>query len=105
MRIIIIGTVASSFLSFRVDLIQALLAKSYTVYAFTSEYTEEELNKIEILGAIPITYELNRGGINPLIDIRATYELSKKINFFFFFFLFCYFSKQVIFGVFSADFV
>ena len=102
MRIIIIGTVASSFLSFRVDLIQALLAKSYTVYAFTSEYTEEELNKIEILGAIPITYELNRGGINPLIDIRATYELSKKIKEISPDLVFCYFSKPVIFGTLAA---
>ena len=102
MRIIIIGTVASSFLSFRVDLIQALLAKSYTVYAFTSEYTEEELNKIEILGAIPITYELNRGGINPLIDIRATYELSKKIKEISPDLVFCYFSKPVIFGALAA---
>ena len=50
------------------------------VYAFTSEYSKEQLSLIKYLGAIPVTYKLNRGGINPLIDIKATYELSKKIK-------------------------
>ena len=102
MKIVIIGTVASSFLSFRADLIKVLLAKNYTVYAFTSEYTEEELSKIEILGAIPITYELNRGGINPFADIKSTYELSKKIKKISPDLVFSYFSKPVIFGTLAA---
>lgn len=102
MKIIIIGTVASSFLGFRADLIKALLAKNYTVYAFTSEYIEEELSEIETLGAIPITYELNRGGINPFIDIKTTYELSKKIKEIAPDIVFCYFSKPVIFGALAA---
>ena len=102
MKIIIIGTVASSFLGFRADLIKALLAKNYTVYAFTSEYIEEELSEIETLGAIPITYELNRGGINPFIDIKTTYELSKKIKEIVPDIVFCYFSKPVIFGALAA---
>ena len=102
MKIVIIGTVASSFLSFRAHLIQALLAKSYTVYAFTSEYTEEELSQIDALGAIPITYELNRGGINPFADAKATYTLSKKIKEIDPDLVFSYFSKPVIFGTLAA---
>ena len=102
MKIVIIGTVASSFLSFRAHLIQALLAKSYTVYAFTSEYTEEELSQIEGSGATPITYELNRGGINPLADTKATYALSKKIREISPDLVFSYFSKPVIFGTLAA---
>ena len=98
MKIVMIGTVASSFLGFRADLIKALLAKSYTIYAFTSEYIEEELSEIERLGAIPITYELNRGGINPFADIKSTYELSKKIKNISPDLVFSYFSKPVIFG-------
>ena len=39
MIIIIIGTVASSFLGFRADLIKILIQKNHIVYAFTSEYT------------------------------------------------------------------
>jgi len=104
MKIVIIGTVASSFLSFRANLIQALLAKDHTVYAFTSQYTEEELSKIEALGAIPITYELNRGGMNPLSDAKATYALSKKIKEINPDLVFSYFSKPVIFGTLAARF-
>ena len=104
MKIAIIGTVASSFLSFRAHLIQALLAKSYTIYAFTSEYTEEELIEIVALGAIPITYESNRGGMNPLADSKATYALFKKIKEIAPDLVFSYFSKPVIFGTLAAKF-
>ena len=80
MKIAIIGTVASSILGFRANLIKALLEQQHSVYAFVSEYSQNELNNIAALGAIPITYELNRGGVNPLADAKATYVLSRKIN-------------------------
>ena len=98
----IIGTVASSFYGFRADLIRAMRVKQYTVYAFTSEYTDEDLKQIESLGAIPMTYELNRGGLNPLSDIVATYKLSKKIREIEPDLVFSYFSKPVIFGTIAA---
>ena len=101
-KIAIIGTVASSFYGFRADLIRAMREKQYTVYAFTSEYTDSDLKKIESLGAIPITYELNRGGLNPLSDIVATYKLSKKIREIKPDLVFSYFSKPVIFGTIAA---
>lgn len=102
MKIIMIGTVASSFYGFRADLIRAMREKQYTVYAFTSEYTDSDLKKIESLGAIPMTYELNRGGLNPLSDIVATYKLSKKIREIKPDLVFSYFSKPVIFGTIAA---
>lgn len=101
-KIIIIGTVASSFYGFRADLIRTLLKKGHQVYAFTSEYSAEDLKKIEKLGATPITYTLNRGGLNPLADIIATYQLSKKIKEINPDLVFSYFSKPVIFGTFAA---
>ena len=100
--VVIIGTVASSFYGFRTDLIRAMREKQYTVYAFTSEYSDADLKKIESLGAIPITYELNRGGLNPLSDIVATYKLSKKIRKIKPDLVFSYFSKPVIFGTIAA---
>lgn len=102
MNVVIIGTVASSFYGFRADLIRTLLDKGYRVYAFTSEYTVEDLKKIEKLGATPITYTLNRGGLNPLADIIATYQLSKKIKAIKPDLVFSYFSKPVIFGTLAA---
>lgn len=102
MKVVFIGTVASSFYGFRADLIRTLLKKGHQVYAFTSEYTAEDLKKIEKLGATPITYTLNRGGLNPLADIVATYQLSKKIKTINPDLVFCYFSKPVIFGTLAA---
>ena len=102
MKVVFIGTVASSFYGFRADLIRTLLKKGHQVYAFTSEYTAEDLKKIEKLGATPITYTLNRGGLNPLADIIATYQLSKKIKAINPDLVFSYFSKPVIFGTLAA---
>ncbi|WP_179996456.1 glycosyltransferase family 4 protein [Acinetobacter sp. YH16051] len=101
-KIILVGTVASSFYGFRADLIRTFLKKGHQVYAFTSEYTAEDLKKIEKLGATPITYTLNRGGLNPLVDIIATYQLSKKIKAINPDLVFSYFSKPVIFGTLAA---
>ena len=102
MVIIIIGTVASSFYGFRADLIRTLVKKGYQIYAFTSECNAEDLKKIECLGATPVPYALNRGGLNPLADIMATYQLSKKIKAINPAMVFSYFSKPVIFGTIAA---
>ena len=102
LKIVIIGTVASSILGFRINLIKALLEQEYSVYAFVSEYSQDELNDIAALGAIPITYELSRGGINPFADIKSTYELSKKIKNISPDLVFSYFSKPVVFGTLAA---
>ena len=102
MKIAIIGTVASSFYGFRAELIKSLQQKQHTVYAFTSEYSVDDLKKIESLGVIPVTYELNRGGMNPLADAKATYALSKKIKEIAPDLVFSYFSKPVIFGTLAA---
>ncbi|KAA0914056.1 glycosyltransferase family 4 protein [Psychrobacter sp. ANT_WB68] len=102
MKIIMIGTVAASFLGFRSDLIRFLIEKEHSVYAFTSEYSSDELKKIKDLGAIPVTYELSRGGLDPLADIKATYLLSKKIKKIAPDLVFSYFAKPVIFGTLAA---
>lgn len=102
MQIVLIGTVASSFYGFRSDLIRELYKKGHIVYAFTSEYTYTDLRKIENLGAIPVTYDLNRGGLNPLADIKATYLLAKKIKEISPDLVFSYFTKPVIFGTLAA---
>lgn len=102
MKIILIGTVASSFYGFRADLIKALIKYNHIVYAFTSEYTSEDIDKIKLLGAIPVTYQLNRGGLNPLADIMSTYALSMQIKEIAPDLVFSYFSKPVIFGTLAA---
>ena len=102
MKIVIIGTVASSLYGFRANLINKLVKQQHTIYAFTSEYEQHELKKIEAMGAIPVTYQLNRGGLNPLADLKSTYHLSKKIKNIAPDLVFSYFSKPVIFGTLAA---
>ena len=102
MKIILIGTVASSFLGFRADLIKQLLLQEHQVHAFTSESTQDELKKIEALGAIPVAYELKRGGLNPLADMKATYLLSNKIKVIAPDLVFSFFSKPVVFGTLAS---
>ena len=102
MKVIIVGTVASSLYGFRADLIHDLLKKGHQVYAFTSEYTADDLKKIEQLGAFPVTYGLNRGSLNPLSDLYATYKLSKQIRELKPDLVFSYFTKPVIYGSLAA---
>lgn len=101
-KVVILGTLASSFYGFRADLIRKLVKEGHSVYAFTSEYVQNDLKKIKNLGAIPVPYILNRGGLNPLDDIVTTYHLSKKIKKLNPDLVFSYFSKPVIFGTLAA---
>lgn len=102
MRISFIATVASSIYGFRQPLIAELLKQGHQIYAFVSEYTEDELDKIQAMGVIPITYQLNRGGLNPFSDILSTYKLIKKLKDIQPDLVFSYFSKPVIFGTLAA---
>lgn len=102
MEIAIIGTVASSIHGFRSDLIKALLDKDYQVYAFFAEYNLEDIEEIEALGAIPVTYNIQRGGLNPLSDIKATLELAKKLKNIRPDVVFVFASKATIFGTLAA---
>lgn len=103
-KIVLIGTTGSSFYGFRADLISSLVANGHQVYAFTSEYTDNCLDKIKVLGAVPVTYELSRGGLNPFADIASTYQLVRKIKKIKPDIVFSYFAKPVIYGTLAASF-
>lgn len=102
LKIIFIGTIAQSFYGFRADLIKLLISYGHQVYAFTSEYNDKDLEKITNIGAKPITYTLNRGGLNPISDINSTYQLIRKIRKIEADIVFSYFAKPVIFGSLAA---
>lgn len=101
-KLIMIGTTAACFYGFRAELIKSLNTKNIKIYAFTTDNDACELKKISNLGATPISYQLNRGGLNPLADILATYKLAQQINKIQPDFVFSYFSKPVIFGTLAA---
>jgi len=100
--IVMIGTTAACFYGFRAELIKNLNLKNITVYAFTTDDDAFELEKISKLGAIPISYQLNRGGLNPLADVLATYKLAQQIRQLKPDLVFSYFAKPVIFGTLAA---
>lgn len=101
-KIVIIGTVASSFYGFRFDLIQMLIRRNYLVYAFVSEFSTQDLRKLNNLGLITVVYDLNRGGMNPFADIVVVYKLMKKIREIRPNVVFSFFVKPVIFGTLAA---
>lgn len=100
--IALIGTTGSSFYGFRADLIQKLVQDQHVVYAFTSEYSDTCLEKIKALGAIPITYKLSRGGLNPFADFASVMELVRQLKRIQPDVVFSYFAKPVIYGSLAA---
>lgn len=101
-KIAFITTVASSIYGFRQPLIAELQKQGHTIYAFVSEYAQCELDKIQAMGVTVIPYQLNRGGLNPIADIIATYKLAQQIKQIKPDLVFSYFSKPVIFGTLAA---
>lgn len=101
-KIALISTTGSSFYGFRADIIKKMVAQEHVVYAFTSEYTDECLEKIKALGAIPVRYSLSRGGMNPFSDLMSLFELKEKINEIQPDIVFTYFTKPVVYGSLAA---
>ena len=67
MKICLIGTVASSTLNFRKTFIELLTQEGHEVYVFATDYSEKTSAAIKALGAEPVSYQLNRGGLMHLI--------------------------------------
>lgn len=102
MKVAIVGTIASSILCFRSDLISKLVANDITVYAFAIDYDEKSRDAVISLGAIPVDYKFNRAGLNPISDIVGTLRLARKLRAISPDVVFSYFVKPVIFGTLAA---
>lgn len=101
-KIILIGNTSSTMLGFRSDLIKELVRNHCKIYAFVCEYSEEHLENIRQLGAIPIVYKMNRGGLNPFADLKTVFELKKYIIQIKPDIVFSYFTKPVVYGSLAA---
>lgn len=102
MKICLIGTVASSTLNFRKTFIELLIQEGHEVYVFATDYSKKTSAAITALGAEPVSYQLNRGGLNPFADIKSTIQLKNKIKAIAPDIVFSYFAKPVIFGTLAA---
>lgn len=101
-KIILIGTTAAMTIQFRQDLIKLLVSLNWQVYTFVCEYNDAQLDTLKSLGAIPVTYKMSRGGLNPLADIRAMFQLKKKISQIQPQIVFSCFAKPIVYGTLAA---
>ena len=103
MKICLISqNVTPGLLIFRKDFIRFLVNKGHEVYAFAIDYTPESLKALEDLGAIPVSYQLNKTGLNPIKDIRDTYRLYKTLKKLLPDVVFSFFVKPSIYGSIAA---
>jgi glycosyltransferase involved in cell wall biosynthesis len=80
LHIILIGTLPSSIINFRGELVRALVFNGYKVTAFASGASEDEVKKIKLLGAEYCDYPVSRSGLNPLEDFKTFLFLKHKFN-------------------------
>jgi len=102
MKICLVGTVASSTLNFRRELIQYFHHQGHEIHVFATDYTDQSRQAVVALGAVPVDYVLNRSSLNFLADLCAMWQLKKKLKVIQPDIVFSYFSKPVIFGTLSA---
>lgn len=96
--------VSPGILIFRKDFIRYLLLQGHTVYAFAIDYTDETIAAVEKLGAVPISYSLNKTGMSPFTDFRDTLRLSHQLNVIKPDVVFSFFVKPSIYGTLAAMF-
>lgn len=101
-KIILLGNIPSSLINFRHELILDLVENGYHVYCFANGYNEQQKSIIQNWGAIPIDHQLNTKGLNPISDLKATFNLYKQIKQINPDIVFPFFVKSVIFGSIAA---
>lgn len=81
MRIALISQNATpGILIFRKEFIRHLLNEGHVVYAYATDYTDISKEYVRALGAIPISYTLDKAGINPFRDIFDIWNLSRNLK-------------------------
>lgn len=79
-KIVLMGGTVSTILSFRQELIIALIHQGYEVHCFAYGYTESDKQKVSAWGAIPQDHFINPKGMNIIKDIKASIDLFKKLK-------------------------
>ncbi len=102
MKIVIIGTVASSILGFRLPFIKKLIENNIHIYAFAINFSDEQKKQLNSIGVKPIDYSLSRSGLNPISELKSTFELYQKIKKIKPDIVFSYFTKPVVYGSLAA---
>jgi len=102
-RVLLIASFAGSLIGFRGDFIKYLIKNGFDVFTAAPGYTEENLEKLNAMGATPVEFNLQRTGLNPMKDFKSILELKSimidhKIDL-----VFPYTVKPVIYGSMAAN--
>lgn len=101
-HIAVVGSLASTILGFRADLIRVMVSQGHNVYAFATDYTDASKAAVRALGAEPVDYQLSRLGLNPFAELKTSWQLYKLFAKYQISLSFCYFAKPVIYGTLAA---
>jgi glycosyltransferase involved in cell wall biosynthesis len=74
-KILIVGSAAPPLIHFRGEFIKSLIEAGYEVYAAAPQMSEKIREALQKIGAVPVSYALQRTGLNPLKDIKSVLEL------------------------------
>lgn len=102
-RILLIASYNGSLIEFRGDFIKHLINCDFEVYAAAPDFSEEYRQKLKVIGAKVLEFDLQRSGLNPFKDFRSIKELkflikSNQIDL-----VFPYTIKPVIYGSIAAS--
>mgnify|MGYP001177945500 CR=1 FL=1 len=101
-RIAFVGNEDTTLIGFRGELIRDLVKQGHTVYAFCTEFSDSNRDKIEALGAIPVQYNMSKFSLNPLRDAFTMAQLYRFFKRFDITITYCFFAKPVIYGTLAA---
>ena len=102
-RILVLSSLDHSLINFRGDFLKSLIKQGYEVYAGAPEFSKEKLKEIKDLGAIPVSYYLQRTGLNPFNDLKTIFNIKKIIKAHHIDLVYPYTVKPVIYGSIAAN--
>ena len=102
MNIALIGNAPDTLIRFRSDLIRTFVSQGHKVYAFSPGYSVEQKEAVHELGAVPVSYSLERTGTNPFQELGLVAQYRKLFRQNDIELVFCYFVKPVIYGSLAA---
>jgi glycosyltransferase involved in cell wall biosynthesis len=76
-HVVLVGAFPESALNFRGDLTRTLVAAGHRVTAMSAPATDEQIARIEALGAEHLAYPIVRNSLNPLDDLRTLFALRR----------------------------
>jgi len=76
-RILVLSSIEQSLIKFRGDFIKSLVKKGYEVYAGAPEFRKEKLKEVKDLGAIHVSYYVQRTGLNSFNDLKTIFNIKK----------------------------